>query len=110
MLFHGFKPHLYGLAASLLLVCNVQAASVAFDLPRQPLAQTLKQIAAKDGLTLLVDSKLIAGKSAPAIKGVFEPMDALCLALLDSGLSSRLDGNTVVIEASSRAAAAARSV
>lgn len=99
-----FKPRLQVAAASLLLACAVQAAPVSFDLPAQPLAQTLKQIAAQDGLTLLVDSQLVAGKSAPAVKGSFEATDALRQVLAGSGLTLRIDGNTVLVEAAPPAA------
>ena len=92
----------YGVAAGLLLACIAQAAPLAFDLPVQALAQTLKQIAAQDGLTLIVDSKLVAGKSAPAVKGSFETADALRHALSGSGLSLRIDGNTALVDVAAR--------
>jgi hypothetical protein len=44
------------------------AAPVAFDQPAQPLGDALKQFARTAGVTLSVDSSLVAGKTAPAIQ------------------------------------------
>jgi catecholate siderophore receptor len=64
------------------------AAPVAFDQPAQPLGDALKQFARTAGVTLSVDSSLVAGKTAPAIQETIEPEQALQRLLEGSGLES----------------------
>jgi iron complex outermembrane recepter protein len=77
------------------------AAPQDFDLPAQPLETSIKAIAKAAGLNLVVDGRLLAGKSAPVVKGRFEAAESLRLALASSGLAARIvEGSIVVSEPS----------
>ena len=56
----------------------------AFDLPEQPLADTIRAIGQRTGTNVLFDPALTAGKRAPAIKGQFTPEEALAKAVADT--------------------------
>jgi catecholate siderophore receptor len=64
------------------------AAPVAFDQPAQPLGDALKQFARTAGVTLSVDSSLVANKTAPALQESMEPEQALNRLLEGSGLEA----------------------
>ncbi len=77
------------------------AAPVAYDLAVQPLEPALKAAAAAGGLNLVANGDLLAGKTAPALKGSFEPAEALARLLAGSGLAVAVtDGNAVVTQMS----------
>jgi catecholate siderophore receptor len=71
-----------------LAASGAAAAPVDFDQPSQPLGDALKQFARTAGVTLSVDSALVAGKTAPALHDTLEPADALRELLRDSGLEA----------------------
>jgi len=100
------SPRLRRLAAALALALATaaQAAPIELDLPAQPLANALKQLAQAAGLTLAVDSQLLAGRQAPAVQGRLDGEEALRRLLAGSGLSFSLEGNTVLIRAARPAA------
>ncbi len=75
----------------------VQARPVAFDLPVQPLEAALNAVVNPNGLNLIVNQTLLAGKTAPALKGQFEPAEALRRLLAGSGLTVTISGNTAEI-------------
>lgn len=84
-------------ASALTLALGVQAAPVELDLPAQPLAATLKQLASQAGVTLAVDDRLVASRSAPALKGAFTIDDALQRLLAGSGLVVQRSGDIWLI-------------
>lgn len=90
--------HLRPLAA-LLLACasSAFAAPVAFDQPAQPLQAAIEQVGKTGGVSITVDSQLVAGKQAPALKGTMEPGDALRKLLAGSGLGVEARGNSLVV-------------
>lgn len=92
-------PTLKTLVASGILTLSLHAAAapIELDLPRQPLAASLKQLANLAGITLAVDDSLVAGQSAPAIKGRYEFSQALEQMLAGSGLSVRQEGGVWLI-------------
>ena len=65
---------------------NVSAEPVSIDLPEQPLADSLTQLARVAGITLFVDSSLVEGKSGTAIKGRYEPEEIIRSLLFGTGL------------------------
>lgn len=73
------------------------AAPVAIDLPAQSLTTSIQQLSRQSGLSIGGDASLLAGKTAPAIKGDMEPVDALRKLLEGSGLGVSFEGNTAVI-------------
>lgn len=92
-------PTLKTLVASGMLTLSLHAAAapIELDLPRQSLAASLKQLANLAGITLAVDDSLVAGQSAPAIKGRYEFGHALEQMLAGSGLSVRQEGGVWLI-------------
>ncbi|MEJ0035762.1 MAG: TonB-dependent receptor [Gammaproteobacteria bacterium] len=74
-----------------------QAKPVEVDLPAQPLTASIQQLSRLSGLSIGGDATLVDGKSAPAVKGTFEPVDALNRLLSGSGLKANVDGNTLII-------------
>lgn len=87
------------LLTALLLVCTSSAfaAPVAFDQPAQPLQAAIEQLGKTGGVSITVDSQLVSGKQAPALKGTMEPGDALRQLLADSGLEAEAKGNSLVV-------------
>lgn len=92
-------PTLKTLVASGILTLSLHAAAapIELDLPRQSLAASLKQLANLAGITLAVDDSLVAGQSAPAIKGRYEFSHALEQMLAGSGLGVRQEGGVWLI-------------
>src|ERR1700722_16490666 len=69
-----------------------------FDLPAQPLAESLKAIGAKANLNVMVSPALVDGKQAPALKAKLSAKDALAQLLKGSGLDFHfINDQTVVI-------------
>ena len=74
------------LAAALAAAfASVHANELQLDQARQPLASSLQQLARQAGITLIVDSSLLAGKQAPALKGQMSWQAALQQLLAGSG-------------------------
>ena len=72
-------------------------APVDLTLAAQPLAQSLNDFARQAGLTLLAPPALLAGKSAPAVRGQLAPAEALRQLLAGSGLQARIEGRSVIV-------------
>lgn len=82
-------PRLIALAcAATLAAALAQAAPVDIDLPAQPLPEAIKALAWATGASIAADSALLAGKTAPALRGRLEPGDALTRLLAGSGLEA----------------------
>jgi hypothetical protein len=58
----------------------------AFEVPAQDLGASLQALALQSGITVLVDSKIVAGKQAPALHGSYTVEEALRILLDQSGL------------------------
>lgn len=89
----------FTLGFAIAIANGAWAAPVSIDLPRQPLAQSLRQLAEQAHLSLAVDNRLVPTSVAPALRGTLEPMDALSQLLQGTGLEYQLQGNTIVITA-----------
>lgn len=85
--------------AALLLAytSSAFAAPVAFDQSAQSLQAAIEQVAKTGGVSITVDSQLVAGKQAPALKGTMEPSDALRKLLAGSGLEIEARGNSSLV-------------
>lgn len=83
--------------AMLGIAFQASAEPISVDLPAQPLANSLTQVARKAGLTLMVDSAVLAGKTAPALQGSLEPDEAFRRLLRGSGLQYIKEGDTALI-------------
>lgn len=58
------------------------------NIPALPLAQALNELARQAGRQLLVAPESVAGKTAPALRGRFDPLQALRSLLAGSGLEA----------------------
>ena len=94
------------LAASL----TAQAAPQAFDLPAQPLARSLSQLAQQAQVQLLFDEALLGDTYAPALHGAFEAQEAIARLLAGSRFGVMRMGNTFVVRASDEAPVADNSI
>jgi len=83
---------------------GAQAAPVAFDLPAQPLAESIHQVSKASGLAFTLDQGVLAGKLAPAIHGSLEPLDAIKQLLAGSGLAlvKEEDGTLVIAQVATK--------
>lgn len=61
------------LAACLAFSLQVQAGPLHFQLPAQPLAASLSQVAQQAKIQLLFDEQLLRNAKAPALQGDFSP-------------------------------------
>ncbi|MGE4334821.1 MAG: TonB-dependent siderophore receptor [Pigmentiphaga sp.] len=80
------------------------AQSSAISIPAQPLAQALQALARQTGLELIVRPELVAGRTAPAVVGELTTAQALDSLLRDTGLTYRLDGQAIIVQAAGSAA------
>lgn len=78
----ALAPLAFGLAVT------AHAAPLDYDVPAQPLADALRHIADRGGASLAVDSALLDGRRAPALRGQLEVGAALRDALAGSGLEA----------------------
>lgn len=115
MFHHGarFAPRAAALTGSVLaiLATAVSAQAVTeWDLPEQPLARSLRDIAAKTDSNIIFDKKLVKDQSAPSLKMKATTEQALKQVLEGTGLTYRqLDDKTVTIQLASVDAAATTS-
>lgn len=86
------------------LACFAQTAT--FNLPAQPLAESLKAIGTQTGLNIMVSPPLVDGKQAPALKANLTAKDALARLLVGTRLEYHfVNDQTVVIRAAQAVAA-----
>ena len=97
---HHPNLKILALAVALGIAGQALATPMDIDLPRQPLATSLRQLAQVAQLTLAVDSSIVPERLAPAVQGHMEPLGALSQLLQGSGLEYRQQGNTLVIQRS----------
>jgi iron complex outermembrane receptor protein len=88
--------------ACLGLALHMQAAlaqTASFDIPAQPLAPALGQLARQAGLQLVFSPALAQGKQAPQIVGSQDVRQALEALLRGSGLQGRVEGGILTVQA-----------
>ncbi|WP_420832729.1 TonB-dependent hemoglobin/transferrin/lactoferrin family receptor [Pseudomonas wadenswilerensis] len=85
------------LAACLALSLQAQAAPLQLNLPAQPLAASLSQLAQQAKLQLLFDESLLNSVQAPALQGAYEPLEAISQLLHNSRFALVKVGNTYVV-------------
>ncbi|WP_233839119.1 STN domain-containing protein [Paraburkholderia sp. ZP32-5] len=74
------------------------SAQMHFQLPRQPLAEALDEYERLTGLSVLVKSTLLDGRTNAPVDGDYSPRDALLRLLFGTGLQmSFTDANAVAI-------------
>ena len=94
-----------GILTVLATVAEAQAVTppvTQWDLPAQPLADSLRAVAARTGSNILFERKLVADQSAPPLKTEASTDEALAQLLKGTGLTYRhLDEKTVTIQLAS---------
>lgn len=102
MTIHRFKTSLLSAEPVPGLTVQVEAQPAPQEqltptMPAMALGAALRQLAGLSGLNLVVDEQLVAGRTAPALSGRFNPEEAVQRLLAGSRLSSRTADGTVVI-------------
>jgi hemoglobin/transferrin/lactoferrin receptor protein len=69
----------------------------AFNVPSQTLSKSLVAVSKATGAQLFFDARIVWDKSAPSLHGSLTTSEALSQLLDGTGLSYRIDGNTVTI-------------
>ncbi|KAB1088500.1 TonB-dependent receptor [Neorhizobium galegae] len=86
---------------------GVQSAQVAVSIPAGPLENALLSLGRQTDLRLVYRSEITSGKTTAGATGALTPTVALARLLAGTGISYRINGNTVTLEASAPSAAAA---
>jgi len=76
---------------------QASAQTIAFNIRSQNMGSALTAFADQAGLKLLLQSRVVAGKTSQSVQGNFIPEQALSRLLSGSGLNYRIDGTTVTI-------------
>lgn len=79
-------------------------AELAVDLPAQSLAQSLRDLAASSGTTIIADAQTVAARQAPALKGSYSLRAALELLLAGTELEAEATGSGFAVRFSRDAA------
>jgi iron complex outermembrane receptor protein len=93
----------FGVCAGLAALASAATASAqsrdakAIQLPPQPLLKSLQQLANQEGVNVLFKSEDVATLQAPAVKGVFSPMEAASKLIAGSALEAVEDGSGTLI-------------
>lgn len=97
----SLKPICAGLLLALCAapVAVYAQATRAFDLPAQALASSLREFGSQSHINVIFDPMTIRDRQAPAIKGYYEPKQALAKLLEGTGFAAEFtDTATVVIK------------
>jgi len=85
-------------ALAWLAPCAQAQAKSQFDLPAQPLADSLRAVGSQANLNILIDPPLVAGRQAPALKAEVTADEALTRLLVGTGLKpEHLNETTIVL-------------
>ncbi len=68
------------------------------DIPKQPLANSLHDLGKATGMSISFPNDLVAGKTAPEVRGRMTRQEALRRLLGESGLISKYEGDAVFIQ------------
>ncbi len=96
--FRYTRPTLTALCLAFSL--QAQAQTFALNLPAQPLATSLSQVAQQTQVQLLFDETLLRNVQAPALSGQFNPEDAIRHLLQNSAFTLVKVDTTFVVRAS----------
>ncbi|WP_199555254.1 TonB-dependent receptor [Sandaracinobacteroides hominis] len=75
-----------------------QAQRHSYQLPAQPLSDSLRAVALTSGRNIVAPAELLQGRQAPALQGEYAPEEAVTILLQGSGLGYRAVGGGLVIE------------
>jgi iron complex outermembrane receptor protein len=108
-----FAPRAAALTGSVLAILATPVSAQVmtdWDLPEQPLAKSLREIAAQTDSNIIFDKKLVNDQSAPSLRMKATTEQALQQVLEGTGLTYRhLDDKTVTIQLASADASATTS-
>lgn len=79
-------------------VALAQEGARQFDVPSQDLGASLRTVAQQSGIQVIAPTELVAGHRAPALKGRFQPVEAVAQLLRGSRLRAVMVGNTLVVQ------------
>ncbi|MDD3597718.1 TonB-dependent receptor [Sulfuricurvum sp.] len=93
------KKRMIPLALSAIIALSAQsyAKSVELNIASQPLSSALSKLAEQSGMSLLVSQDVVAGKTAPALKGAMEPSAALAKLLAGTDLEASTKDGTITV-------------
>ncbi|QNM83348.1 TonB-dependent receptor [Sphingomonas sabuli] len=101
MRYPSWSTSLTSLALALAAAPAAAAAQPGnYALPSMSLGAALREVARQNGIDLLVDDRLVAGRRAPPLSGAYSVESAIAALLQGSGLTSRQVDGTWVISAS----------
>ncbi|MEM6415921.1 MAG: TonB-dependent receptor [Pseudomonadota bacterium] len=86
-----------GATAAMAQTGVAQGQSAQINLPSGPLADTLVELGDILNVTIVAPNRIVANKTAPALSGVFTPLEALQLALAGSGLIAQTTGDGAIL-------------
>lgn len=75
------------------------APPASYDMPAQPLGTAIAALARQSGIAIIAPTELVEGRSAPALRGQFSPLEALQRLLEGTGLTVTRVGNSLVVKA-----------
>ncbi len=84
---------------------HAQAAR-SYDIPAGPLPAALLTFSRQSGLQVFADDTLTRGRQAAAVSGAYAPTEALSRLLAGTGLTYRINGGTVTLQAAPDAGSA----
>lgn len=77
---------------------QTQAQQRSFDIPAQSLTDALTAFGRQSGMQVSVGSTVVQGLDSPGVRGAYAPEEALRLLLAGTGVTSRVTGNTAMLE------------
>lgn len=86
------------LSAPIAPAFAAQEQQLTYDLPAQPLAQSLREVSTRSGQNIIAPAELLRGKAAPAINGTYSVHDVVEALLAGSGLRARRVRDGLLIE------------
>ncbi|MBM7405222.1 outer membrane receptor protein involved in Fe transport [Sphingomonas sp. JUb134] len=86
------------LSAPLAPAAAAQEQRQSYDLPAQPLAQSLREVSMRSGRSIAAPADLLRGRIAPAVRGSYTPPEVIETLLAGSGLIARRVGDGLLIE------------
>ncbi len=93
----GRRSGLLWAAACCCAAFVVDAAQYSFDLPPQPLARSLQDVAEQAGLRLAMKDALLTGQEAPAVQGAYELDEVLDRLLAGTEWVAVREGDRIVV-------------
>jgi outer membrane receptor for ferric coprogen and ferric-rhodotorulic acid len=96
-----FQPRVLGAAMGVAMIAplsaQVSAQEIDFNIPAQPLASALQTFGQQANVQLLYSPDDTQGLNSTALRGRYEPKDAIGVLLKGTGLAYSLQGNTLTV-------------